>query len=70
MQLAINERHKRVKDAFIAFPPGLGSCGSYSPQLTLVLDEKPVEKHGSEVAYRSVVMAASAAIRFRSLLIS
>ena len=35
-----------------------GACGSYSPQPTLVLDEKPVGKHGSEVAYRSVVTSA------------
>jgi hypothetical protein len=25
------------------------ACGSYSPQPTLVLDAKPVDKHGSEV---------------------
>ncbi|HTF66216.1 MAG TPA: hypothetical protein VK638_26380 [Edaphobacter sp.] len=25
---------------------GAGVCGSYSPQPTLVLDMKPVEKHG------------------------
>jgi hypothetical protein len=47
-----------------------GACGSYSPRPTLVLDEKPVEKHGSEVTYRSVVTSASAAIPFRSLLVS
>ena len=26
-----------------------GFCGSHSPRPTLVLDAKPVEKHGSEV---------------------
>jgi hypothetical protein len=29
-----------------------GACGSGSPQPTLVLNEKPVEKHGSGVTYR------------------
>jgi hypothetical protein len=47
-----------------------GICGSYSPQPTLVLDEKPVEKHGPEVTYRSVVTSALAMIPFRSLLVS
>jgi hypothetical protein len=47
-----------------------GACGSYSLRPTLVLDEKPVEKHGSEVTYRSVMTSATAAISFRSLLIS
>jgi hypothetical protein len=47
-----------------------GICGSYSPQPTLVLDRKPVEKHGSEVTYRSVVTTALAVIPFRSLLVS
>jgi hypothetical protein len=37
----------------------LGTCGSYSPRPTLVLAKKPVEKHGSEVTYRSVVTSAS-----------
>jgi hypothetical protein len=46
-----------------------GICGSYSPQPTLVLEEKPVEKHGSEVTYRSVVTSAFAVIPFRSLLV-
>ena len=47
-----------------------GACGSYSPRPTLVLDSKPVEKHGSEVPYRSVMTSAPAAISFRSLLAS
>jgi hypothetical protein len=46
-----------------------GACGSYSPALTLELDE-PVVKRGSEVTYRSVMTSATAAISFRSLLIS
>jgi hypothetical protein len=49
---------------------GAGACGSYSPRPTLVLDSKPVEKHGSEVTYRSVMTSAPAAISFRSLLAS
>jgi len=44
-----------------------GACGSYSPALTLELDE-PVVKRGSEVTYRSVMTSATAAIPFRSLL--
>lgn len=32
--------------------------------------DKPVEKRGSEVTYRSVVTSASVAIPFRSLLVS
>jgi hypothetical protein len=47
-----------------------GTCGSCSLRPTLVLDEKPVEKHGSEVTYRSVMTSATAAISFRSLFIS
>jgi hypothetical protein len=47
-----------------------GACGSYSPEPTLVLDEKPVDKHGSEVTYRSMMTSAIAAISFRSLLVS
>ena len=47
-----------------------GTCGSYSPRPTLVLHEKPVRKHGSGVTYRSVMTSASAAISFRSLLVS
>src|SRR3954453_6976035 len=30
-----------------------GVCGGYSPRPTLVLDEEPVEKHGSEVTHTS-----------------
>jgi hypothetical protein len=44
-----------------------GACGSYSPAMTLELDE-PVVKRGSEVTYRSVMTSATAAIPFRSLL--
>jgi hypothetical protein len=44
-----------------------GACGSYSPAMTLELDE-PVVKRGSEVTYRSVMTSATAAIAFRSLL--
>ena len=35
-----------------------GACGSYSPALTLELDE-PVVKRGSEVTYRSVMTSAT-----------
>jgi hypothetical protein len=35
-----------------------GICCSYSPRPTLVLHVKPVEKHESEVTYRSVVTSA------------
>jgi len=47
-----------------------GICGSYSRRPTLMLNEKLVDKHGSEVTYRSVVTSAPAAIRFSSLRVS
>jgi hypothetical protein len=62
-------QHRREEQASVD-NGGAGACGSYSPRPTLVLDEKPDGKHGSEVTYRSVMTSASAAISFRSLLIS
>ena len=44
-------------------------AASYGPKSAMVLSE-PVDKHGSEVTYRSVMTSAIAAISFRSLLVS
>jgi hypothetical protein len=46
-----------------------GHLRQLQPALDMVLHEKPVDKHGFEVTYRSLVTFASAGDPFRSLLI-